>query len=122
VTKRGNRRAGASERRYKTALDQGRYDHEVLAEELGIELDKQSATPLWQQLVDQLRARILDGTAQPDQKLPTEEAMTEAYGVGRSTVTRALKILGSEGLVVYVPGRGSFTALASDIAKARRRR
>jgi DNA-binding transcriptional regulator YhcF (GntR family) len=120
VTKRGNRRAGASEGRYKTARDQGRYDHEVLAEELGIELDKQSATPLWQQLVDQLRARILDGTAQPDQKLPTEEAMTEAYGVGRSTVTRALKILGGEGLVVYV--RGSFTALASDIAKARRRR
>jgi DNA-binding GntR family transcriptional regulator len=89
-----------------------------VSDDLGIRLD---ATPLWQQLADALRVRILDGTIPPDRKLPTEQVLADAHDIGRSsTAARALKQLREEGLVVFVPGRGSFSAPAAEIAKTKR--
>lgn len=89
---------------------------------LGIALDRLSARRLFEQLADALRARIVGGTILPDRKMPTEEALSKDLDVGRSTVTRLFKMLGHEGLVVFVPGRGSFTAPAHVIVKARKKR
>jgi DNA-binding GntR family transcriptional regulator len=90
--------------------------------DLGIRLDRQSARLLFNQLADALRTKILDGTIPPDRKLPTEEAIAKETGVGNSTAARAIGQLRKEGLVVFVPGRGSFSATADVIAKARRKR
>ena len=72
-----------------------------------------SATPLWQQLVDELRAQTLNGKIPPDRKLPTEASLAESLGVGRSTSARAIAHLREEGLVVFAPGRGAFSAPAT---------
>lgn len=54
-------------------------------------------------LVDQafvaLRARILHGTWAPGERLPTEHALAEALGVGRSSVREALNRLAAGGFV-----------------------
>ena len=91
-----------------------------MGSDLGIELDRLSARPLFEQLADALRARILDGSIPPDRKMPTEEQLAEDLDVGRSTVSRVFRMLGDEGLVVFVRGRGSFSAPAQMIAKARK--
>lgn len=91
-------------------------------DDLGIRLDQLSATPLWQQLADALRAQTLSGKIPPDRKLPTEASLAESLGVGRSTSARAIAHLREEGLVVFAPGRGAFSAPADVIAKAKRDR
>ena len=89
-------------------------------DELGIKLDRLSARPLFEQLTDALRARILDGRIPPDRKMPTEAALSESLGVGKSTASRVMAQLQDDGLVVWVPGRGTFTAEAAVIAKVRK--
>jgi GntR family transcriptional regulator/MocR family aminotransferase len=84
------------------------------------ELDRLSATPLWEQLYNQLRDRIITGKIGPDRKLPTEDQLAKDTGVGRSTATRAFGTLRQEGWVVWVPGRGLFTAPADVITRLKR--
>lgn len=64
--------------------------------------------PLYHQLRDALRERILDGSYPPLAKLPSESELIEAYGVSRITVRQALRDLQKEGLVFSVQGKGSF--------------
>jgi GntR family transcriptional regulator len=60
------------------------------------------------QLADVLRARIISGTLQPGQQLPSEQMLSEEAGVSRSTVRAALRILAGGGLVRVRPGAGTF--------------
>jgi DNA-binding FadR family transcriptional regulator len=50
-------------------------------------------------LADALRVRILTRELLPGQKLPIEPDLAEEYGVSRSTVREALRVLASQGLV-----------------------
>jgi GntR family transcriptional repressor for pyruvate dehydrogenase complex len=61
-------------------------------------------------LADALRVRILTRELRPGQKLPIEPDLAEEYGVSRSTVREALRVLASQGLVSTSRGMqgGSF--------------
>lgn len=61
-------------------------------------------------LADAIRARILTRELRPGQKLPIEPDLAEEYGVSRSTVREALRVLASQGLVCTSRGvqGGSF--------------
>jgi GntR family transcriptional regulator, transcriptional repressor for pyruvate dehydrogenase complex len=50
-------------------------------------------------LADALRARILTRDLRPGDRLPIEPELAEQYGVSRSTVREALRVLASQGLV-----------------------
>jgi DNA-binding GntR family transcriptional regulator len=71
-------------------------------------IDPLSATPVYQQLADILRAQIEAGTLQRNRPLPSEVALMETYGVSRGSVRHALEVLREAGLVVTVPGRGTY--------------
>jgi GntR family transcriptional regulator len=66
------------------------------------------AGPLFVQVRDSLRARILDGVLRPGDRLPSESALIAQFGVSRITVRQALAELQSSGLVHTVNGKGSF--------------
>jgi DNA-binding FadR family transcriptional regulator len=57
-----------------------------------------------------LRARIAAGEWAGGEALPTVAALAGQYGVARSSVTRALRVLEAEGLVRIVPRWGTFRA------------
>lgn len=57
-----------------------------------------------------LRARIQSGDIAPGQQLPPIVALSTEFGVTSNTVQKALRILKDEGLVVAVPGYGTFAA------------
>jgi GntR family transcriptional regulator len=59
---------------------------------------------------DDLAGRIAREELRPGQQLPTERDLSVEYGVSRVTVRRALGLLGEEGLVHAVQGRGTFVA------------
>jgi DNA-binding FadR family transcriptional regulator len=52
--------------------------------------------------------RILEGEYVPGPRLPTESEMQMAWGVSRSVVREAMKMLASQGLVRIEQGRGTF--------------
>ena len=56
--------------------------------------------PLWRQVHDGLRDRILSGDLKPGDRLPAEPALMAAYGVrGRGTILTAMRALQGEGLI-----------------------
>ena len=68
--------------------------------------------PLYSQLREKLRERILDGTYAAHQQLPTESELTQGYKVSRITVRQALSDLQKEGLLFKIRGKGSFVSKA----------
>jgi len=44
----------------------------------------------------------------PNKRLPAERSLSEAYGVSRSSVKRALSILANQGLIFKKRGSGAF--------------
>lgn len=55
--------------------------------------------PAYQQVADQLRDRILDGSLGSGDRLPTELDLADIFGVSRSTVREALRVLASRDLI-----------------------
>lgn len=53
-----------------------------------------------------LRRRIVRGELPVGTKLPTEEELTERFGIARTTLREALRILESQGLIHIKRGRG----------------
>ena len=73
-------------------------------------LDTTSATPLFQQLAEELRNALRAGEYPPGSQLPTEHQLCGRYGVSRVTVRKALEELSQRGEVVRRPGKGTFVA------------
>lgn len=71
-----------------------------------------SPIPLYTQIKDILRERILDGTYKAHEQLPSESEMSNLFGVSRITVRQALSDLQNEGLIFRIPGKGTFVAKA----------
>jgi GntR family transcriptional regulator len=80
------------------------------ASTLAAELAAQAPAPLYAQIKQLLRQRILDGTYQPHQQMPSEAEMMASFGVSRITVRQALSDLQNEGLIFRLHGKGSFVS------------
>ena len=60
-------------------------------------------------LLDRLRQMSVDGDLLPGDKVPEKE-LCERFGVSRTPLREALKVLASEGLVTLTPNRGAMIA------------
>lgn len=64
-----------------------------------------------------LREMIIEKGMQPGDRLPTENELIGMFGVSRSTVREAVKILTAENVVQIQRGRGTFIAMQPGIGK-----
>lgn len=69
-------------------------------------------TPLYFQIYQLYRQRILSGVLKQGDKLPSESAQEVEYGVSRITARRAMDELAKEGLVTRERGRGTIVSYA----------
>lgn len=69
-----------------------------------------SPVPLYTQLKEVLRTRILDGSYPPMARMPSESELGKAFDVSRITVRQALGDLQKEGLIFKIHGKGTFVA------------
>lgn len=67
-------------------------------------------TPVWKAIAAALREDLAMGRYSPGDKLPTEAALAERFGVNRHTVRHGLTALIAEGLVRTRRGAGAFVA------------
>ena len=77
-------------------------------------------------VAETLRDQLMRGELSPGEKLPTEQRLTETFGVSRTVVREAIATLAADGLVVPRQGAGvfvadhplpSFGAMASELAQ-----
>lgn len=73
-----------------------------------VELDESSATPLYAQIMADIRSKIEEGIFPDGARIPSEEQLNELYGVSRITVRRAVKELVAEGCLEKRQGKGTF--------------
>ena len=71
-------------------------------------INKDSKIPLFMQISEQLRHLILSGRYEPGTKLPSSRELSELLQVNRNTISNALEVLRSEGLVEIRHGVGIF--------------
>ena len=69
-------------------------------------IDRAAPTPLYQQLAARLRDQIAAG--QLSGQIPSIVRLAEEYDLAEVTVRSALNVLRDEGLLEFVPGRGTF--------------
>lgn len=75
-----------------------------------ISLDKESKTPLYLQLFEQLKALIAKGVLPPDCRLPSIRQLSVFLKVNSVTVVTAFKELESDDLVYSKPGSGTYVS------------
>lgn len=63
---------------------------------------------LYEQIVQQIEETILRGELKPGDQLPAEREMAQRFGVSRTAVREAVKVLREKGLVEALSGRGTF--------------
>lgn len=69
-----------------------------------------SRARLSERIADELQLAIVRDGFVPGQRLPTETALMERFGVSRTVVREAAKLLVQRGLVSVAPGRGMIVA------------
>lgn len=72
-----------------------------------ITISRQSDTPVYIQIFEQVRRQILSGELVPGFRLPPERKLAESLGVNRTTVLNAYRELKAEGLVGSHVGNGT---------------
>jgi DNA-binding FadR family transcriptional regulator len=65
---------------------------------------------LAERIIKPLREQLASGELEPGDRLPTEKALCEAYGVSRTVVREAIAALRADRLVVVRQGSGAFVA------------
>ena len=71
-------------------------------------LNRDSASPLYYQLKEFIKAAILMGEYKPNDRLPTEEELCRMFSVSRPVVRQAYSVLIKEGLVERQKGSGTY--------------
>ncbi len=85
--------------------------------------DTTSRTPIYRQLIDQVRSAVARGKLHPGDRLPSVRQLSRDLVVNPNTVARAYTELEREGTLVTQPGRGAFVAEPQiDLTKKARRK
>ena len=70
--------------------------------------EKEAASPLYQQLYEQLRQQIMEGILPRGRNLPPTRDLAAEYHISRNTVIQAYQQLAVEGYVRSVAGSGYY--------------
>jgi DNA-binding LacI/PurR family transcriptional regulator len=77
---------------------------------LYVPIDPHKSRPLYQQIADDLRARITSGEIAVGAQLPSHRELVTSYGVSIITINKALSGLVSDGVLYSRVGKGTFVA------------
>ncbi len=82
----------------------------------------QSSRPIWQQLTEQLRRRIVTGVYPAGSRFPTVRELAAEAGVNPNTMQRAMGQLESDGLVITNRTLGRTVTDREDVLEEMRHR
>jgi DNA-binding GntR family transcriptional regulator len=86
------------------------------------DVDTTSSVPVWVQVAQIIRGRILSGKIPGNTAVPSQKELTSRWEISRGTVAKALVQLQDEGFVFNVPGKGLYAAMPADRERLRQQR
>jgi len=78
--------------------------------DLRLQLDEKRPTPLYRQVYEQIREKILSGELPPGTRLPPTRKLAGAYQVARVTISTAYRQLEAEGYAASKVGAGTYVS------------
>lgn len=73
-------------------------------------IDIRSGVPIYTQIYQQLKDKIINGTYGADEQLPSVRVLAKDLGISVITTKRAYDDLQNEGFIYSVPGRGFYVS------------
>ena len=73
-----------------------------------IHLDFRSGTPIYTQIVEQVKQQVVSGELNPGDQLPTVRALALELRVNFNTVARAYRLLDEASIISTQQGRGTY--------------
>ncbi len=73
-----------------------------------LQISFKSGTPIYLQIVDQIKAAAASGALRPGEALPSIRPLAEELRVNRNTIAKAYSELESLGVIETLPGKGCF--------------
>lgn len=73
-------------------------------------LNNTSMVPIYEQLMDQVKREIINGSLKENESLPSVRALSAELRISALTVKKAYDRLEEEGFVVTVHGKGTYVA------------
>ena len=73
-------------------------------------VDPRSSTPIYEQIVEEIKVNIMRGLLLPGEKLPSVREMSTLLTVNPNTVSKAYQELEQERAIETLRGRGTFVA------------
>jgi len=77
---------------------------------MNIIINNSSMTPIYEQIVSQMKEKIMTGQLKPDTMLPSVRTLSKDLRISALTVKKAYDAIEQEGYIVTVHGKGSFVA------------
>ncbi len=74
------------------------------------DLNERSNTPIWEQIVNQVKEMILKGILQPNDKLSSVRELSSILLINPNTVSKAYQELERQGLIETRRGKGTFVS------------
>ncbi|MEW6622288.1 MAG: GntR family transcriptional regulator [Bacillota bacterium] len=73
-------------------------------------INDQSPVPIYFQIKEDLKQKIISGHYKPNDRIPSEEDLAEHYGTSRMTLRRSVTELVEDGYLYRVHGKGTFVS------------
>ena len=77
---------------------------------MNIIINNSSMQPIYEQIVAQIKAALLQGKLTENQMLPSVRSLSKDLRISALTVKKAYDTLEQEGFIITVHGKGSFVA------------
>jgi len=75
---------------------------------MNFELDFRSGIPIYVQVVEHIRQKVLGGDLKPGEQLPTVRSLALELRVNFNTIARAYRLLDEAGIISTQRGRGTY--------------
>ena len=76
-------------------------------------INSSSMTPIYEQIVEQIKAQILSGELRENDDLPSVSTLSKELRISALTVKKAYDSLEQEGFTITVHGKGTYVAAAN---------
>jgi GntR family transcriptional regulator, transcriptional repressor for pyruvate dehydrogenase complex len=86
---------------------------DIFFEQSGLAIQKVNREALSEQVVEQLQQLVFDRHLKTGDRLPGERELCEKFGVSRTVIREATRIMAQRGILIIQPGRGTYVTLPS---------
>ena len=73
-----------------------------------ITVDLRSRTPIYEQIINNVKELALAGIFKPDEQIPSIRQLTQQIGINPNTIQKAYAELERQGIIYTLAGRGAF--------------